>query len=144
MTVPFMLAILILTSPHGVSTFSQRRARVCRTSSRRRTPSVVVSVKIKLREFARVCRFTQDCQQHSRTALLHLHWHAEGIQRAFFQQPVHHVAKHLRIQIIEARFQHRDRLRCRLCGDSVRRGFAYSQSHHIRMSRKVARPRAIA
>ena len=46
MTVPFMLAILIRTSPQVVFTLCHFRASVCRRSSRRLTPSVVVSVKI--------------------------------------------------------------------------------------------------
>ncbi len=51
-----MLAILIRTSPHGVRTFSHRRARVWRISSRRRTPSVVVSVEDQLRQPACMLR----------------------------------------------------------------------------------------
>ena len=61
-----------------------------------------------LRQLARVFGLAQHGQQRSRPVLLHLHGHAEYIERAFFQQTIHYVAEHLRIQVIEVGLEHGD------------------------------------
>ena len=51
----------------------------------------------------------KNSQQRARTVLLHLHRHAENIERAIFEQAIHHIAKNLRIQIVEIGFENRNR-----------------------------------
>ena len=50
--------------------------------------------------------FAQNRQQHSGTVLLHLHRRGENVERAFVEQPVHHVAEDLRIQVVEIGLKH--------------------------------------
>ena len=96
------------TLPHCVLTSDPAPRQNLALSSRRRTPSVVVSAKMICGQLLGVRGLTQHRQQRARAVLLHLHRHGENVERAFLKQPVHHVAKHLRIQIVQVRLEHDD------------------------------------
>jgi len=82
---PFMLAIYHSNLAPLRLNFLPRRAKVCRISSRRRTPSVVVSVKIKCVSLPCLQACHKTVSNVPWTILLHLHRHTERIQRAFLR-----------------------------------------------------------
>src|SRR6478672_10157098 len=50
----------------------------------------------------------EHCEQHARTALLHLYRCAESVQRAVLQRLLHYVTEDLRRHVVHIGFNHRD------------------------------------
>ena len=97
----------------------------------------------QVREFGGVLGSAQDCQQHSRPILLHLHRHAKSVERALLEQTIHYIAEDLRIQIVDIRFEHGNGVRGNR-GREFRLCFADREPYDIRMSGKVTRACSVA
>src|SRR5580704_847638 len=99
--------------------------------------------KNQMGQLCGVLRPAENCQQHSRTILLHLQRHSKSVQRSIRKQTIHDVTEDLRIHIVDIGFEYGNRL-LRNIGRSFSLCFADGDSDHIRMSVKVTRPGSVS
>src|SRR5438132_323870 len=96
-----------------------------------------------LREPGCIFWFYQNRQQHSGTTLFHLHGNPKYIQRPFLQQTIHNITEHLRVEIVQIRFQNRDGLVRDVCRHFSLR-FSNTQANHVGVTREIPRTGSVA